>query len=285
MKRGAITAVGGVIAVALLVFAFLPGSSGRQNLQLSFTGLPSLGGGYNYEGWAVVDGGAWSTGKFDVLADGTLVDLDGIPVKDGVYGAGIDLSEATAVAITIHPPDDDRGPNAPHIVAGEVVELEADLTIATPHAFGTDFASAQGVYVISASELALNFRLPVLIDGWEYEAWVVDEAESVSLGRLGQDAGAMMAKGDEMMAKDNETSHEHEAASGGETRDHRLTAEVRVLRGKRLLLTVEPALDNSPAPFGIRVLEVRVAAATDDGVQYQLQAAELPLPAGHATVK
>jgi hypothetical protein len=75
MTRGVITAVGGVIAVALLVFAFMPDDSGHQSLQLSFSGLPSLGGGYYYEGWAVVDGEACSTGTFDVAADGTLVDL------------------------------------------------------------------------------------------------------------------------------------------------------------------------------------------------------------------
>jgi hypothetical protein len=57
------------------------------------------------------------------------------------------------------------------------------------------------------------------------------------------------------------------------------------LRGTRLLVSVEPILDNDPAPFGIRILQGRVAAAADDGVQYQLEAAELPLPAGHATVR
>ena len=280
MKRGAITVVGGVIAVALLVFAFMPGDSGRQNLQLSFTGLPSLGGGYHYEGWAVVDGDAWSTGTFDVAGDGTLVDLDGKPVKDGIYGAGIDLSGATAVAITIHPPNDDRGPVAPHVMGGTIADLEAELSITSPHAFGTDFTSARGVYIMDGAEADLTFRLPVLIAGYEYEAWSLGDGSATSLGRFG---GAPPNHGE--LGHDHE--HDHVAipvTEGLQTHDLPVTAVQ--LRGTRLLLTVEPAEDNDvAAPFGIRILEGRVAAVADDGVQYQLGAAELPLPVGHATVR
>jgi hypothetical protein len=280
MKRGVITVVGGVIAVALLVFAFTPGDSSRQNLQLSFTGLPSLGGGYYYEGWAVVDGEAWSAGKFDVAADGTLVDLEGVPVKDGVYGAGIDLSEATVVAITIHPPNDDRGPAAPHVIGGSVAELEADLSATSPHAFGTDFSSGNGMYIMDGVSADLTFRLPVLIAGFEYEAWSLDGGSVTSLGRFG---GAPPNHGE--AGHDHEHDHAASLVTEG-LLPHDLSVTDVQLRSTRLLLTVEPADDNDVAvPFGIRILEGRVAAVADDGVQYQLGAAELPLPVGHATVR
>ncbi len=281
MKRGVITVVGGVIAVALVVFAFMPGESGRQNLQLSFTGLPSLGGGNYYEGWAVVDGEAWSAGTFDVAADGTLVDLEGVPVKDGVYGAGIDLSEATMVAITIHPPNDDRGPAAPHVMGGSVAEFEADLSLTSPHGFGTDFASARGVYIIDGAAADLTFRLPVLIAGYEYEAWSVADGSATSLGRFG---GAPPNHGE--TGHDHENDHAAASLSTDDLQTHELPVTDVQLRGTRLLLTVEPLDDNDIAvPFGIRVLEGRVAAVADDGVQYQLRATELPLPVGHATVR
>jgi hypothetical protein len=275
MKRGVITAIGGVIAVALLVFAFMPGSSGRQNLQLSFAGLPSLGDGHYYEGWAVVDGDAWSTGKFDVAANGELIDLDGNVIEDGVYGAGIDISEATMVAITIHPPVDDRGPAAPHILGGAVADLESALTIDSNHALGTDFATARGVYLMDGEDSTLTFRMPVLIAGFEYEAWSVADDVATSLGRFG---GADLAHDD--------GGHDDNAqVAVVDDLTHELVVTDIELRGSRLMVTVEPQDDNDAGPFGIRVLEGRVAVAADDGVQFQLQAAELPLPVGHATVK
>ena len=65
--------IAGVAAVvALLTLAFWP-SGGRQDLVLRFTNLTPLANGFEYEGWAVLDGKAWSTGRFNVSPGGALV--------------------------------------------------------------------------------------------------------------------------------------------------------------------------------------------------------------------
>ena len=67
-----------IAAVALLTLAFWP-SGGKQNMHLTFSGLPALENGHYYEGWAIIDGEEWSTGRFNVGPDGELVGLDGEP--------------------------------------------------------------------------------------------------------------------------------------------------------------------------------------------------------------
>jgi hypothetical protein len=183
------------------------------------------------------------------------------------------------VAITIHPPGDERGPAAGHVIAGTVTDLEAELTIMSPHAFGTDFSDARGVYIMSEGHTDFTFRMPVLAAGYEYEAWSLGDGPATSLGRFG---GAPPAHGE--ANHDHEQDHAASLATEGML-PHDLPVVGVDLRGTRLLVSVEPILDNDPAPFGIRILQGRVAAAADDGVQYQLEAAELPLPAGHATVR
>ncbi len=83
------------------VMGWVPASVGT-------TGRPTLENGHYYEGWAVIDGEDWSTGRFNVGPDGELVALDGEPTG-GDYDAGIDLSETSLVAITRHPPLDAMG--------------------------------------------------------------------------------------------------------------------------------------------------------------------------------
>ena len=274
--RRVLTVVGGITVVALLVWAFMP-NGGRTDLQLSFSGLPPLANGFYYEGWAVVDGEPWTTGKFNVAADGSLVTPDGEPVRDGVYEAGIDMSDAAVVAITVHPPEDDRGPGAPHIVGGAVTGHRGELTIASPDGLGTDFADASGLYVLDGSNASLSFRLPGLHPGYSYQAWAVRDGQATSLGAFGG-TPVMMPKEGEM------TKHVHM------TTDHTLhTHDVAVdgmdLRGATLLLTLEPIPDDSPEPFGITLLEGRVEASAEDGVQYPISRSADPLPSGQATIK
>ena len=53
-------------------------------LQIDFSGLESLGDGFVYEGWLIVDGSPVSSGRFSVADDGTAV-----PAEFDMHAAGI----------------------------------------------------------------------------------------------------------------------------------------------------------------------------------------------------
>ena len=107
--------------------------SAPETLALSFTGLEALSGGYHYEGWAIVNGSAISTGKFNVDASGALVDLNGAAIAGGEFATGTDLTNTSAIVITIEPAGDtDVIPAATHVIAGSVANSAAALTSWSP---------------------------------------------------------------------------------------------------------------------------------------------------------
>lgn len=200
--RRALIPVGSIAFVALLAFAFLP-SGGKQTLNLTFSGLPTLENGHFYEGWAVIDGEPWSTGRFNVGPDGALVALDGQPTG-GDYDAGIDLAETSLITITLHPPLDAEGNTtaagvAPHLISGAIADFEAPMSVNGGGALGATFADATAVVSVHDGAFAMaDISLPALSGGWEYEAWLEINGIATSLGRFG---GAGTATKAEMVAK------------------------------------------------------------------------------------
>ena len=273
--KRALAVLGSLVGVALLVFAFMP-SGGRTDLQLSFTGMPALANGFYYEGWVVVDGEPWSTGRFNVAADGSLVTPEGNPVKGGVYQADIDMTEAAAVAITLHPPGDDRGPNAQHIVGGAVEALAAKLTLDDSLGIGANLRESTGTYSLTGERSAtLTFATPGMHPGFAYEAWVVKDGVLTSLGTFGGKPVDVAAGG-----------HVHVHQQTDHTlKTHELVVDGADLRGSRVVLTLEPIPDDAPEPFGITVLDGDVVASAEVGVGYDIPAASSALPLGKATVQ
>jgi hypothetical protein len=247
--------LGGVLAITLIVFAFMPSDDGLQDVALSFDGLPHLEGGFYYEGWAVIDGEAWSTGQFNVAEDGSLVTRDGDAVDGGVYEAGRDLTDAVMFAVTMHSPGDDRGPAAPQLL-------------------GDDFAGVAGVYTPTDSGGAeFSFRVPQLPPGWEYEAWAANDGAPTSLGRFGG-------------AHDQHATHGHGSVAPEEVIvNHEVIYAGTDIRGATLTVTIESATDDATTPFGIRVLEARLRASVEAGVQYQVPQAPPRLATGHAVIQ
>ena len=87
------------------------GSSG--SLQLSLNGLESLGAGFVYEGWLLVDGNPVSTGTFSVGADGSL-STSMFSVDQAA------LQAATKFILTIEPsPDSSPMPAPTKYLAGD----------------------------------------------------------------------------------------------------------------------------------------------------------------------
>lgn len=115
-------------------------ASGERLLRLTFSDLPALENGFSYEGWAIVDGRAISTGKLPAGALTTATSALVVDVAD----------RATAFVLTIEPANDvDPGPTKTHVLAGSIVNGRADLSIAAKEAIGSDFATVTGTFILA----------------------------------------------------------------------------------------------------------------------------------------
>ena len=214
------------------------------------------------------------------------------------FAVDVDTSAATAVVISIEPADDtDPGPAATHFVAGDLVDGVADLTIDHAAALGTDFADATGSFVLAtpsteASDDELSgvwfitvpgpeaaLSLPELPEGWVYEGWAVVDGTPVSTGTFTDGTGA-------------DASGIYSGPGGtpgypGE--DFVLNAPDGLtfptdLSGATIVVSVEPAPDDSPAPFALKPLVGQVPADAEPlPVSYGLDNAGT-LPTGIATL-
>jgi hypothetical protein len=260
----------GLLALALAGTTFLAGCGDSSTspsqgplLGLSFTGLPPLASGFHYEGWAIINGQPFSTGKFNVGPDGALRTVGGQPVSGGRLATNVDLTIATAITITIEPAGDtDTVPAATRVLSGPVSGRSASLTAAP--ALGNDFGSAAGVFLLatptdgpgtnetsgiwfidpSSGMPAPGLSLPVLPAGWEYEGWTVFGSTPVTTGKFLRPAGADLAApfsgplpGPPFPGEDYLTN----APAG--------LAFPRHLGGAMAVITIEPSPDDSAAPF------------------------------------
>ena len=241
-------------------------------LSLGFTGLQPLGDAAVYEGWVIIDGAPVSTGRFSIAEDGSVV-----AEADGGHVFARPDAEASAVVVTIEPADDpDPAPAASKVLAGDVVDGFADLTIAHPGALGTDFSEASGVYILGTPTdgdgnnelsgvwfidlpLAAGLDLPALPDGWHYEGWAVIDGVPVTTGRF----------------VDPATADDFDGFSGDQGgppfpgEDFIVNAPDGLvfptdLTQASIVISVEPEPDDSPAPFPILPLVSKVADGIGD---------------------
>jgi hypothetical protein len=201
MKRYGIGILFTLASAALLA---APGQvraqSGPENLVLSFTNLAPLdeGADGHYEGWAIIGGMPFSTGKFNVNASGQPVELGGGPVIVE-FDAGMDITSATAIKITIEPPGDmDAIPSGLVILSGDVMGMMAPLKTAVPNLDVLETMTAGAFFLATPSDnpgvpdnndygiwwLTMPGPAPGLTDlpdigpNWTYEGWVVDVSGS-----------------------------------------------------------------------------------------------------------
>lgn len=222
--------------------------------------LSNLGPDYVYEGWIIVDGEPKPAGRFSV-------DDEGVASPASFELSTADTDVATDFVLTIEPATGDAPePAATHIIAGPISAGAAALTTSHGAALNTDFSSATGSYILATpttGDMTLSEQgiwwlvpgdtpsagldLPELPAGWAYEGWVVGANGPVSTGRF-TDA----AVGDSDLA----------GATKGPTGDgppfpgQDFITPATVLNGGTTVavISVEPAPDNSPAPFLIKPL-------------------------------
>lgn len=251
------------------------------DLALTFTGLETLGDAAVYEGWVIVDGAPVTTGRFNIDGGGNAIAEDG---EGPVFRVAADL-DPTAVVITIEPTvDPDPAPANAHVLAGDFVNGVADLTISHPAALGTDFATATGRYILGTPTdgdgnnelsgvwfidlpLAPGLDLPELPAGWVYEGWAVIDGTPVTTGRFVDPADA-----DDF---DGFSGDQGGPSFPGEDFIQNAPAGVAFptdLTNATIVISVEPELDDSPAPFALKPLVSEVADGIGDHVVQTLSA-------------
>ena len=273
-----------------------------ETLELSFTGLEPLANGFHYEGWAIIDGAAVTTGKFNVDASGDLVTVGGDPIVDGAFETGLDLSGTTAIVLTIEPSGDtDDVPSDTHVLAGTVASGSSALTAGHGSALGDDFLAAAGDYILATptngdmtnensgiwflslatGSPTVGLDLPTLPAGWAYEGWAVINGTPVTTGRFteldmaddaapfsGASAGPPFPGEDFLMA----------APAG-------LTFPTD-LAGGLAVISIEPDPDDSDLPYTFKPLMDPIDAAAVDHVTYAMpNMASATFPTGTATIR
>jgi hypothetical protein len=251
-------------------------SPSGSTLRLTNRGLKPLLNGFHYEGWALIDGKAETTGKFNVDAGGNLVDLSGNPIPNGDFSTGLALGRASAVVITIEPAGDtDKVAAKTHIVAGSLSGGSANLTVGDSRALGSDFASAVGNYVIATptdgdgnNEKSgvwfirmddgpkKGLTLPALPEGWKYEGWAVINGTPVSTGTFRDpamaDASAPFSGSQPAPPFPGEDFLQNAPAG--------LSFPTDVAGGKAVI-SIEPDADDSPAPFELKPLMADISTS------------------------
>ncbi len=226
------------------------------DLTLNLSGLDVLGADYVYEGWIMVNGSPVSTGTFtSVGTQSFTVAID-------------DLNAATAFVLSIEPAvDPDPAPAATKVLAGDFTGNSATITTGIVG----DFSTSAGEFFLRTptDETGMNngndengvwfgtpgmppvpnFTLPSLPAGWAYEGWVVGDTGPLSTGTF-TDFGAVdngapfsgMSAGPPVPGEDffmNEPA--------GET----FPLDIR---GRTVVISVEPSPDDSAAPFAMKPL-------------------------------
>lgn len=226
--------------------------SQQATLLLEFAELDDLGVDFVYEGWLLVNGTPVSTGRF-------------ISTEFEVQEASIaNVEAASKFIVTIEPNfGDDPAPADTHVLAGDIINSVATLTIADEAALATDFVDSTGSFIIAtpteptASHTqglwwlapgddgnTASLNLPALPAGWVYEGWVADADGPVSTGTF-TDGVAPDSDGGGVSAGPLPAP----PFPGQDFID-----PARVIIGMSAVISVEPSPDNSPEPFSIKPL-------------------------------
>lgn len=262
-------------------------------VSLAFAGLPALGADAVYEGWAIVNDDPLSTGRFIVDEAGLVVDEAGAPIDH----FAVDAEGAAAFVLTIEPKvDEDPAPSATHLLAGDIVDGVANLSISHPAALGTDFSAAAGsveIAVPTARDLAGaetagawffsdgegSLTLPELPEGWAYEGWIVFDGQPVSTGRFTDTNAADDFNGFSGDGSGPATPGEDFIRNAPEGLEF-----PRSVAGTTAVISVEPDADDSPLPFTLKPLVGEIPTGAERLSEHDLSVNLDGIPTGTATV-
>ncbi|PQJ73023.1 anti-sigma factor [Polaribacter butkevichii] len=259
------------------------------SLTVDFTGLEELGADFVYEGWLIVNGSPVSTGTFTSVS------------FPQTYTVGIDdLEAATTFVLSIEPAGETGAaalaPAATKILAGDFSGNSASVTstgivgdfsnswgkyiLATPTDADTT-NEASGVWFLdNTNEPAVaGLSLPTLPEGWKYEGWVVLNGTPVSTGTF----TAVDAADDNAATSPYKGSVGNGPGYPGEDYVTGSAAGVDFptdLKGKTVVISVEPSPDNSAAPFALKPLAHVVPADAENHTVISMGAGPLAVLSG-----
>lgn len=269
----------------------------QVQVRLEIEGLPRLESGFYYQAWARIGFDDFGTDAFNKAANGGYVNGAGQFIQN-VFVFEQDVSDADLIFITIeNKGDSDDTPSGTVVLAGDVVNSVADLSVNHELALGTSFSSATGQFMLfsnafggsatdisglwftggSATALTPGLSLPSLPDGWIYEGWMEVGGAMVSTGyfrdtnthdlnRRYSDTDTPAFPGEDFLS---------DAPTG-------VTFPLNPASGT-VKVTVEPFPDDWSDPYGITVLSGTVPASPAARTAYPMTAA-FSAPSGKATL-
>jgi len=276
----------------------------QHSITLNVNGLEPLGTGFLYEGWIIVGGNPVSTGTFNVAASGGLIDENGDAIANSEFAISSDPSEIAAVVISIEPnPDSNPAPSGTKILGGDLVmgtldEYNVPLSVGHAAAFGNDFASVMGNYILATptngadtdensgiwflkidGSPMVGLELPMLPGGWLYEGWVVINGVPVTTGKF--------STVDEMDSADPYSSVEPGPPFPGEDFLQNTPAGLMFptdIAGGTAVISIEPNPDDGSSPFALKPLVSAIPMGAMDHTNYSMTA-QTPQVSGSAVVQ
>ena len=260
----------GVLLVVFLVTACNDNDDDvmtTSDLTLNLNGLEALGADYVYEGWIIVNGTPVSIGTFTSVNFPQTFQID-----------RTNLNNATAFVLSIEPlVDPDPAPAATKVLRGM---FNGNAAVVTTEIVG-DFSNAAGSFFLRTptDETAGNngndqygvwfgvpgmpptpdFVLPTLPEGWAYEGWVIGDFGPISTGTFTEfgtrDSGNPLSGTQNNAGPPVPGEDFFLNPPAGET----FPLDVR---GRMVVISVEPVPDDSPAPFALKPLWAEAGQAT-----------------------
>lgn len=265
------------------------------NLTLNISGLEDLGPDYVYEGWIIVNGAPVTTGTFTSTATSQVFTID-----------EAQLNAATRFVLSIEPNGetgtDASTPSDTKLLVGDFVGNSASVSIGTVGDFET--VTPSGMFFLRAptdepagtanngnDENGIWFgspgappspalTLPVLQAGWKYEGWVVVDG----IGPLSTGTFTAFNVTDDNAGDASSFSGTENAGPPipGEDFFNNTPSGFTFpldLRGRTVVISVEPYPDNSPNPFLLKPL-VGPAGQDTAPATYDLTFSNASFPTG-----
>ena len=264
-------------------------------LTYQFSNLANPGNDH-YEGWLIVDGTAVSTGSFTVDDQGNLKDLNGNALSMQSVDK-IDLSKVSKYVLTLEPSgDSDPAPSSIKLLAGDVTNNKATLApnlgvslsniaggyiLATP-SNGDNTNENSGIWYLDPSTgPGPSLTLPNLTStSWVYEGWIVINGTPVTTGKFNATTG--------YDAFDGYSGDQGYPPFPGEDFVKNPPSGLSFptdFSGDKAVISIEPRMDNSPAPFQFKVLSADIPANAMDHHLYSMNDISNTLASGSVTIK
>lgn len=308
MSRIAISTTCAVLLLSLVTAGCDSGGTGGTedpillNMQLDVNELPPLGGSNNYRAWAVLPTRFLGSDLFNLTETGQYVNSTGQFISN-TFTFGDAIGETTKVLISVENKDgSEDAPSSTIVLAGDIVDFQADLTVTHPDALGEGFDSASGVFSlltpsdaddtnetegiwfvesISAGNWTTGLSLPARPEGWLFEGWVEVADTVLSTGRFDSATGADM---DSPFMTDLVREFIDYPGEDFFMQPPPGVTFPPDFSNARVFVTLEPDPDGQPAPFAIEILSGTVSATPEPLTNYELQGG-LVAPTGSALVR